>query len=326
MSSVAKPTILDFITEWVGLDCRACRWLIESVLVREPPEVRNGELVFPESITDLCATCQRRHASTDMADATEAELGACFVARAEILYELGIGRALHLYRPVTLFAITGYRHRGKRVLDGPRDPHAVMYALQGRGPRFPKTPRAAKAIGPFPPPMIYFPDASGFRGAALVVIGADITDPQFPDARVEMSPRPGILTEPYDLRIINGHSLDAIDQAELLRTARMMFGAAELAVTRGRKPGSGSKFASPEDCKAAFVAAIQELHASGRRVSKTAIGLHIGRFYKTLRPDDDATLKDPGKNVDRWAKDFGIDVDSLIQRELERLEQRKPGH
>jgi hypothetical protein len=97
MPSVAKPTILDFISDWVGLTCRACRLPIDSVLVRQPPEVRNGELVFPESVTDLCTICQRRHAPAAMASAIEAELKACFVARGEILHELGIGRALHLY-------------------------------------------------------------------------------------------------------------------------------------------------------------------------------------------------------------------------------------
>ena len=326
MSSVAKPTILDFISDWVCLTCRACGWPVDSVLVRAAPEVCGGELVFPESITDLCTICQRRRAPTDMAGMIGAELEACFVARLVFLGERGIAKALALTRPVTLFRITGYRHRGKRLLDGPRDPRAVMYALQGRGPRLPKTPRAAKAIGQYPPPMIYLPDASGFPGAALVVIGADITDPRFPDAYVEMFPRSRDLTAPFDVRIIDGDDLGALDRADLMHTAITMFGAAEMPVTRGRKPGSGSKFETREDCNAAFVAAIQELYEPGKRVPKAAIGRHIGRFYKPSRPDDDPELKDPGKNVDRWAKDFGIDVDALIERERRRREERKPGH
>jgi len=141
-----------------------------------------------------------------------------------------------------------------------------------------------------------------------------------------MYPRSSDLADPFDFRIIDGHDLDALDRAELLHTAVSMFGAAEMPVTRGRKPGSGSKFETREDCKAAFVAAIQELHESGKRVCKAAIGRHIGRTYKPSRRDDDPELKDPGKNVDRWAEDFGIDVDALIERERRRHDQRKPRH
>jgi hypothetical protein len=159
-----------------------------------------------------------------------------------------------------------------------------------------------------------------------VVIGADIWDPRFPDAEVEMVPRFGDLTKPYDFRIVDGHDLDTIDRAELLSTAVTMFGAAEMAVTRGRRVGSGSRFETPQDVETAFVNAIQELHARGQRVSKAAIGRLIGRFYKPSRRGDDTTLKDPGKGVRRWADDFGIDVDALIERELHRLDERKPGH
>ena len=74
MPTVAKPTVLDFITTWVGRECRACGLPANSVLVRDPPEVRKGELVFPKSITDLCDICQRRHAPAAMASAIEAEL------------------------------------------------------------------------------------------------------------------------------------------------------------------------------------------------------------------------------------------------------------
>jgi hypothetical protein len=250
-----------------------------------------------------------------MASRIEAGLEACLVARLEILGELEIARALHLIRDVTLFSITGYRHRGQRVLDGPRDPRALMYALQGRGPRLPKTHRAAKAIGPYPPSTLHPPDASGFPGAAFVVIGADIYDPRFPDAYVRMNPPLGTLTEPYDLRIIGGNDLDVIERAALLSTAVTMFGASEMPVTRGRKVGSGARFETPQDFEQAVLSAIQELRASGvQRVSKAAIGRHIGRTYRPSLRGDDPTLKDPGKQVKRWADDFGVDVDALISR------------
>jgi len=326
MPSVAKLSILDFISHWVDRRCRTCRLPIDCVLVRQPPEVRNGELHFPESITNLCTICQRRRAPAEMADTIAAELDACFVARMKFLGERGIAHALNLSRPATLFRITGYRHRRGRPLEGSRNPRAEMYTLQGRGPRLPKTRRAAMAIGPYPPPQIYLPDASGFPGAAFVVIGADIWDPRFPDARVEMSPRSSDLADPFDFRIIDGHDLDALDRAELLHTAVSMFGAAEMPVTRGRKPGSGSRFETPEDCEDAFVAAIQELLVTGQRVSKAAIGLHIGRTYEPSWRGDDRQLADPGGQVRRWERDFGIDLDALIERERRRHDQRKPGH
>jgi hypothetical protein len=328
MPSLERPTILHYITEWVGLDCGDCGLPIRSVLVRRPPEARNGELVFPGSITDLCDICQRRSASAEMAGTIAAELEACFVARMQLLGERHVARALGLARPmsVTLFRITGYHHHGNRPLEGPRDPRATMYTLQGRGPHIPKTYRAAKAIGPYPPHMIHFPDASGFPGAAFVVIGADVWDPRFPDARVEMLPRPGDLTAPFDVRVVEGDDLGALDRAEFMHTAVSMFGAAEMAVTRGRKLGSGSNFETREDCEAALVAAIQELLETGQRVSKAAIGRYIGRTYRPSRPDDDPELKDPGKNVARWEVDFGIDVNALIERERRRHDQRKPRH
>jgi hypothetical protein len=61
---------------------------------------------------------------------------------------------------------------------------------------------------------------------------------------------------------------------------------------RGQQ-GGGRRFGTAEDFKQAVLDAIQELRESGQRVSKTAIGRHIGRTYSPSYLDDDPTLKDP---------------------------------
>jgi hypothetical protein len=91
---------------------------------------------------------------------------------------------------------------------------------------------------------------------------------------------------------------------------------------RGAEEGSG-KFGHSEDFRQAVVSAILALRADRQRVSKAAIGRHIGRIYEPSYPGDDRILKDPGNQVRRWEKKFGVDVDVLIRRTPGELE---PGH
>jgi hypothetical protein len=84
---------------------------------------------------------------------------------------------------------------------------------------------------------------------------------------------------------------------------------------RGRQKGSVRRFDTPGDFEQAVLSAIQALRASGaERVSKAAIGRHIGRSYNPSHWDDDHTLKDPGGQIRRWEREFGVDVSALISR------------